>query len=43
MRRGYEKVYVGSNTDWKDGRREGGRESEEGKKILAVLIILPAD
>ena len=45
MRRGYEKVYVGSSTDWKDGRKEGGREREkkEGKKILTVLIILPAD
>lgn len=48
MHRGYGKVYAGSCTDWKDGRKEGEREGEservrKERKILAVLIILPAD
>lgn len=49
MRRGYGKVHAGCCTDEQDGRKKGEREGgsekvrKERKKILAVLIISPAD
>lgn len=49
MLSGYGKVYAGSCTDWRDGRKEGEKEGgskwvrKEGKTIVAVLLISPAD